>query len=76
MEEHADDNEKRAASIEAYMIEEAEKAGVVKTITKRKFKNPNRWEKQLAPWFSEECKETRNTYKKTKKQYGRQHELS
>ena len=32
--------------------------------------------KQLAPWFTEECKETCVIYKKTKKQYGRTHETT
>jgi hypothetical protein len=31
-------------------------------------------EKQLAPWFSEECSIARSDYKKTKKQFGRLHE--
>jgi hypothetical protein len=55
------------------MIEEAQKAGVIKISTLRKYKNPNRWEKQLAPWFSEECKERRSEYKDAKKRYGRTH---
>jgi hypothetical protein len=52
MEEYKDHNDKRAKNIEEFMLEEAQKAGVVKTTNKRQFKNPNKWEKQLAPWFS------------------------
>jgi hypothetical protein len=35
------------------MIGEAEQAEVIKISKRRNFKNPNRWEKQLAPWFTE-----------------------
>jgi hypothetical protein len=55
MEEHNQDNDRRAIAIEEFMISEAEKAGVIKISNKRNYKNPNRWEKQLAPWFTTEC---------------------
>jgi hypothetical protein len=45
METNETDNEKRAACIETFFIEEAQKAGVIKISKARKFKNPNRYEK-------------------------------
>lgn len=66
-------NDERTMKIEEYMMAEAQKLGVVKMGTVRRFKNPNRWEKQLAPWFSEECRDKRSQYKMIKKKYGREH---
>jgi hypothetical protein len=63
MTRYASDNESRANRIEELFIDEALKAGVIKISKKRNFKNPNRYEKQMAPWFSEACREARNTYK-------------
>lgn len=60
MEEYDMENDERAMKIEEYMMAEAKKIGVVKMGTVRGYKNPNRWEKQLAPWFSEECRDKRN----------------
>ena len=74
MQNHADEYEKRAAAVEEFFITEARKAGVIKISKSHKYKNPNRLEKQLAPWFSEECAIARSTYKHTKKQLGRLHE--
>jgi hypothetical protein len=45
MTKHAADNEKRANCIEEFFIDEAQKVGVIKISKKRKFKNPNRYEK-------------------------------
>jgi hypothetical protein len=59
MDKYVDDNDRRAREIESFMIAEGEKIGVVKITTARKFKNPNRWNKQLTPWFTETCQETR-----------------
>jgi hypothetical protein len=69
----ATDNERRASCIEELFIDEALKAGVIKISKTRKFKNPNRYEKQMAPWFSDACREARNTYKQFKKVHGRKH---
>jgi hypothetical protein len=60
--------------VEEFFIEEAQKAGVIKISRSHRYKNPNRLEKQLAPWFSEECYTARSNYKRTKKQLGRLHE--
>jgi hypothetical protein len=45
MKKHNKDNDKRAESIEEFMIAEAQKAGVVKISKIRRYKNPNRLEK-------------------------------
>jgi hypothetical protein len=45
MNAHANDNERRAACIEEFFIDEALQAGVIKISKARKFKNPNRYEK-------------------------------
>jgi hypothetical protein len=60
MDKYMDDNDKRAKEIESFMIAEGEKIGVVKISITRKYKNPNRWNKQLTPWFTETCQETRS----------------
>ena len=69
-----DDNDKRAARVEDFFIAEALKIGVIKASRRHRNKNPNKLEKQLAPWFSEECYTTRYTYKRAKQQFGRLHE--
>ena len=74
MQNHVENNEKGAAAVEEFFITEARKAGVIKIRKSHKYKNPNRLEKQLAPWFSEECAIARSTYKQTKKQFGGLHE--
>ena len=43
----------RASEIEDFRIVEAQKLGVVKIQRVKKYKNPNRWNKQLTPWFNE-----------------------
>jgi hypothetical protein len=61
------DTDQRAARVEEFFIEEAQKAGVVRVSRSHKYKNPNRLEKQLAPWFSSECYTARYNYKRIKK---------
>jgi hypothetical protein len=60
LKQYETDNETRAARIEDFFIEEAIKAGVVKVSKVRRYKNPNRLEKQLAPWFTDKCFAARN----------------
>lgn len=67
MKQYETDNDTRAAQIEDFFIEEALKAGVVKLSKVRRYKNPNRLEKQLAPWFNDECCAARNRYKQMKR---------
>ena len=45
-----DRNDMRAARVEEYLLEQATKAGVLDvSSTRRKFINPNKWDKHLAP---------------------------
>jgi hypothetical protein len=49
--------------VEAFLVKEAVLAGVVKEIKIKKARNPNKWEKKLAPWFSATCKEHKRLYR-------------
>lgn len=55
------------------MLEEAAKAGVLRITTKNKAKNPNKWEKHLAPWFDDNCKHARDRYRRAVKRNGKNH---
>lgn len=67
MEEFKHDNTLRSSKIEEYLIEQALKIGVVQKRTKRLAVNPNRWEKHLAPWYNDKCREAKRAYKACKK---------
>ena len=41
--------------------------------THRKFVIPNKWDKHLAPWFSEKCTTTRRTFRTAQKRFGKKH---
>jgi DNA transposition AAA+ family ATPase len=69
----ADDNDARAAAIEAFLLVEASKAGVVKVIPHRPNKNPNKWAKHLAPWFNENCRNARDAYRTEVSTRGKHH---
>ena len=46
-------NDERADRVEQFLLDQATKAGVLEvSSTHRKFTNPNKWDKHLAPWFS------------------------
>ena len=34
-------------------------------------KNPNKWGKTLAPWYTEECREAKKQLVETRRQYGK-----
>jgi hypothetical protein len=53
------------------LIEEAVLAGVVKKVELKAPKNPNKWGKTLAPWFTEECREAKKAVYEAKKVHGR-----
>ncbi len=55
----AEDNDKRAEKIEAFLIDEAVKAEVMTKKCITASKNPNKWEKHMAPWYNEECREAK-----------------
>jgi hypothetical protein len=71
--EFANNNDKRAAAIETFMLEEATKAGVIKVTPPRSQKNPNKWAKHLAPWFNENCRNAREAYRATYRAQGKKH---
>jgi hypothetical protein len=45
--------------VEAFILKEAQIAGVVRKIEFFIPRNPNKWGKTLAPWFNEECRVAR-----------------
>ena len=65
-----DDNDLRAQKIESFLIAEAIKAGVLSTHHISNSRNPNKWDKHLAPWFSEECKIAKAECKEAKIKFG------
>jgi hypothetical protein len=60
-------NDDRAAAVESFILQEAIKAGVVKEIIITSPKNPNKWGKTLAPWFTEECREAKRNMARAKR---------
>jgi hypothetical protein len=60
-------NEDRAAAVEHFLLQEAVGAGVVKEIKITSPKNPNKWGKTLAPWFTETCREAKREMAKTRR---------
>jgi hypothetical protein len=73
MEEFKHDNALRSSKVEEYLIEQALNIGVVKQRTKRIAVNPNRWEKHLAPWYNDKCREAKRKYKASKRKHGKNH---
>ena len=55
------------------MIAEAVRAGVLKVTPPRSHKNPNKWAKHLAPWFNEQCRQARATYRAASRAQGNHH---
>ena len=64
-------NDDRAAAVERFLLHEAVGAGVVREIKISSSRNPNKWGKTLAPWFTEECREARREMAKSRREYGR-----
>jgi hypothetical protein len=60
-------NDDRAAAVENFILREAVNAGVVKEIVITSPKNPNKWGKTLAPWFTEECREAKRNMARAKR---------
>ena len=53
------------------MLQEAVGAGVVREIKISSPRNPNKWGKTLAPWFTETCREAKREMAKSRRLYGR-----
>ena len=67
-------NDTRSARAEQFLMDQATKAGVLEvTSSHRDFTNPNKWDKHLAPWFSEKCSLSRRAYRKACKRFGKHH---
>ena len=49
-------NDDRAARVERFLLNHALQAGVVKKVEVKVPRNPNKWGKRLAPWFTKACK--------------------
>jgi hypothetical protein len=64
-------SEDRAAAVEEFILQQATTAGVVKKIVATQPKNPNKWGKNLAPWFNEECREAKKCVAEAKQTYGK-----
>jgi hypothetical protein len=74
IEDPAITNDERDAKVEKFLLAEATAAGVLTvTAPRRPFANPNKWDKHLAPWFTEKCLESKRAYRKAKKRYGKKH---
>jgi hypothetical protein len=52
-------------------LEQATTAGVVKKIIITHPKTPNKWGKTLAPWFNEECRESKRGLAEAKQTHGK-----
>jgi hypothetical protein len=56
---YADNNNLRAAKIEEFLIAEGVTAGVMTKTVITESKNPNKWDKHMAPWFDQDCKKAK-----------------
>jgi hypothetical protein len=64
-------NDERAAAVESFLLKEAVGAGVVREIKITSPKNPNKWGKTLAPWFTEKCREAKREMARARRSHGR-----
>ena len=65
------DNTARSQAVERFLLEAAVRAQVVDRIEIRQARNPNKWDKRLAPWFTDDCREARRTYIRIRRSTGR-----
>jgi hypothetical protein len=63
-------NEERAATVEQFILDQAVTAGVVKKVVITPPKNPNKWGKTLAPWFSDKCRDAKREVAKNRREHG------
>ena len=52
-------------------MDQAVEAGVVRKTIITPPKNPNKWGKTLAPWFSDNCREAKRELARTRKEHGK-----
>jgi hypothetical protein len=62
--------------VEAFLIQEGIEAGVIKCHQYVYKRNPNKWGKHLAPWFTETCRLKKQDYIHAKKAQGRHSEAA
>lgn len=60
-------NAARSDAVEQYLLDQAVEVGVVKKLTPKTPRNPNKWGKTLTPWFNEDCHETRKEFVKLRR---------
>ena len=65
------DNDARSAAMEAFLLDQALKAGVVKKVSLVQPRNPNKLGKALAPWFTEECRAAKRELVRARREHGR-----
>ena len=54
--------------MEKFLLEEAVAVGVVSKVETCLPRNPNKVHKQLAPWFTDECREARRAYTRVRRE--------
>ena len=52
-------NAARSDAVEAFLLGKAVDLGVVREVIVTKARNPNKWGKNLAPWFDDVCREAK-----------------
>ena len=68
---YEDDNDLRTEKIEEFLITEAVKIEVMSKTVITESKNPNKWDKHLAPWFTAKCATTRRELRRAQRQFGK-----
>lgn len=67
-------NSERASKLEQFILDQAVEVGVVKKVEFAAARNPNKWNKQMAPWFTESCKVAKQQYIRASRTHGRHSE--
>jgi hypothetical protein len=71
VEDPALSNAARSAAVETFLLQRAVDLGVVKKCEIKTPRNPNKWGKQLAPWFTEACREAKKALIAARRAHGR-----
>jgi hypothetical protein len=65
-------NEEKADKVEQFILDQAVAAGVVRKVVITPPKNPNKWGKTLAPWFSDKCRDAKKEMAKVRREHGKE----
>jgi hypothetical protein len=57
--------------VEEFLLQEAISAGVVREIKVTVPKNPNKWGKTLAPWYTDTCRAAKRDMALARREYGK-----